>query len=434
MKKTFNGIFRDLYIVLIILAAWEILFEADLLFQSMRIALAAVTVILLLVIPYKTFIAPTISPSTPSHELGTRRTTPGGRPLPPNSNANNGSQVLPKTQKTTTSGRVGKLIYCRSEMQGWRANMEDAAAVDEFVGGGTDSSKDGVPGLKEWSFFAVFDGHGGAAVSRRLATELSTHFYEVCEEKYPKSIKLSPHDIKFAIGEAFARMDNSLRRSSVNGELDFVGSTAVVTIINATTIICANIGDSRAILSRHGTQIPLSNDHKPELPGEKQRIEKAGGSVSQIGPCNRIDGWGLNLSRAFGDFHYKQRTDLEPWEQKVSAEPEIQIVEMNPFTDTFFVLACDGVFELLKNQDVIDFVHENIKKKHNLDTIVEDLLNQCISPNLLVTQGKGGDNVSVVVVKLPGGEEMSDSDQPEVHIPSVRREENGNTARQRAVT
>lgn len=55
--------------------------------------------------------------------------------------------------------------------------MEDAACVDEFVNGL-------VPALKEWSFFGIFDGHGGYAVSRRLAAELSTHFYEVCEEKH----------------------------------------------------------------------------------------------------------------------------------------------------------------------------------------------------------------------------------------------------------
>lgn len=73
--------------------------------------------------------------------------------------------------------------------------MEDAACVDEFISGS-------VPGLKEWSFFAVFDGHGGSGVSRRLATDLSTHFYEVCEERHANAEKLAPTDIQYAIGEA----------------------------------------------------------------------------------------------------------------------------------------------------------------------------------------------------------------------------------------
>ena len=41
---------------------------------------------------------------------------------------------------------------------------------------------------------------------------------------------------------------------------------------------------------------------------------KAGGTVGVVGPCARIDGWGLNLSRALGDFHYKAREAWEPRE------------------------------------------------------------------------------------------------------------------------
>lgn len=370
-----NGILRDLYMVFLILALWELIFGHDLLFQPARVALVAITVVLLLAIPYRSF-------------TNTINGEPRRRPIAPV------GQGLPKMEKTTTNGTIRNLEYCRSEMQGWRPAMEDAACVDEFVNGF-------VPALKEWSFFGVFDGHGGAAVSRRLASELSTHFYEVCEEKHKHATSLTPENIKNAIGEAFARMDLSLRKSSPSGEFDFVGSTSIVVLVNATTMVCANVGDSRALLSRDGVCTPLSEDHKPEMPSERRRIEKAGGSVAQIGPCHRVDGWGLNLSRAFGDFHYKQRGDLEPWEQKVSAEPEIKILDLNPDLDNFFVLGCDGVFELLKNQDVIDFVSEALKSKMSLDLIVEDLLNQCISPNLLVTQGKGGDNVSAVVIKLP---------------------------------
>jgi len=41
----------------------------------------------------------------------------------------------------------------------------------------------------------------------------------------------------------------------------------------------ANIGDSRAVLCRGGQAIPLSEDHKPELTSEQNRIQKAGGFV-----------------------------------------------------------------------------------------------------------------------------------------------------------
>lgn len=65
-------------------------------------------------------------------------------------------------------------------------------------------------------------------------------------------------------------------------------------------IICANAGDSRAILSRGGKVVALSEDHKPDNYAEKKRIEAAGGFVEE----NRVNG-SLNLSRSLGDFEYK---------------------------------------------------------------------------------------------------------------------------------
>jgi len=52
------------------------------------------------------------------------------------------------------------------------------------------------------------------------------------------------------------------------------------------------------VLCRKGVCKELSQDHKPENPEEEARIRKAGGHVAAMGPCYRVDGWGLNLSRA----------------------------------------------------------------------------------------------------------------------------------------
>lgn len=67
-------------------------------------------------------------------------------------------------------------------------------------------------------------------------------------------------------------------------------------IVKGNEVIVANIGDSRCVLSRDGEAVDLSVDHKPEDEEELQRIEEAGGKVTQDG---RVNG-GLNLSRAFG--------------------------------------------------------------------------------------------------------------------------------------
>jgi len=81
----------------------------------------------------------------------------------------------------------------------------------------------------------------------------------------------------------------------------YTGCTACACIITETEIICANAGDSRCVLSDNGRAVELSIDHKPDLPTEKARIEKAGGFVED----NRVKGV-LNLSRSLGDLEYKQ--------------------------------------------------------------------------------------------------------------------------------
>ena len=82
------------------------------------------------------------------------------------------------------------------------------------------------------------------------------------------------------------------------------GCTACSVLITPTDLYVANAGDSRAVLAKKVegkvVGVELSVDHKPDLPEEKGRIEKAGGFVED----NRVKGV-LNLSRSLGDLEYK---------------------------------------------------------------------------------------------------------------------------------
>ena len=85
------------------------------------------------------------------------------------------------------------------------------------------------------------------------------------------------------------------------------GTTSCVILITENTIYCANAGDSRGVLCNDKKAFALSEDHKPDNQTEKQRIDAAGHMVED----SRVDG-NLALSRAFGDFQYKDNQRLTP--------------------------------------------------------------------------------------------------------------------------
>lgn len=102
------------------------------------------------------------------------------------------------------------------------------------------------------------------------------------------------------------------------------GTTACVVLVTKDKIYCSNSGDSRAVLCRDGKAIALSYDHKPQNTEETARIEKSGHFVED----DRVDG-NLALSRAIGDFQYKDKPSLKPEDQAVSCNPDITVHERN---------------------------------------------------------------------------------------------------------
>jgi len=195
-----------------------------------------------------------------------------------------------------------------------------------------------------------------------------------------------------------------------------VGCTAVCVMITDKHIVCANAGDSRAVLCRGGRAIALSCDHKPNCRTERRRIEEAGGVVKEVttGGGNgrtsrthyRVNG-DLNLSRAIGDLRHKTRTDLRADQQMVCSTPEIHAEAREP-DDEFVVLACDGVWDVKSNAQVCDTVREGLRAGKPLQLVIEELLDACLSPDPKVTQGLGADNMTCMVVMLGGVEAADD--------------------------
>eukprot|EP00927_Polykrikos_kofoidii_P041264 TRINITY_DN3518_c0_g2_i1.p1 TRINITY_DN3518_c0_g2~~TRINITY_DN3518_c0_g2_i1.p1 ORF type:complete len:652 (-),score=153.40 TRINITY_DN3518_c0_g2_i1:156-2051(-) len=194
------------------------------------------------------------------------------------------------------------------------------------------------------------------------------------------------------------------------------GCTAVVVMVvrspegEGPRLICANAGDSRAIVSRRGAVIALSEDHKPECAQEVARINKAGGYVQMNTPGGpRVMG-DLNLSRAFGDTRYKASENLPAKEQVVTAFPEVRTLPLKE-EDEFIVIGCDGIWETLSNQEAVNFVRprllerEDCSKPEVLSRTCAAICDRGLCPSMDATEnpgfdGHGCDNMTVVVVKL----------------------------------
>ncbi|CAD8105759.1 unnamed protein product [Paramecium sonneborni] len=204
-----------------------------------------------------------------------------------------------------------------------------------------------------YKFFGVCDGHGqyGHMVSNQIKQQLPKHLGRVLKET---------DDIESQISKAFGMTNKELCNSEIDTNLS--GSTTVSLLLTKDIIYSANVGDSRAIMCRFEDGwkiIELSHDHKPDDPQEKQRILEAGGRVEQqkdfngngIGPyrvwLSYIQAPGLAMTRSLGDKVGAQAG--------VIAEPEIKQFTISG-QDQFIVIASDGVWEYMSNQEVMSIV------------------------------------------------------------------------------
>ncbi|KAI1287634.1 putative protein phosphatase [Halotydeus destructor] len=170
------------------------------------------------------------------------------------------------------------------------------------------------------------------------------------------------------------------------------GCTAVVALLDGNELYVANAGDSRCVVSRSGEAIDMSIDHKPEDDIEQDRITRAGGQVTADG---RVNG-GLNLSRAIGDHAYKINSKLPLREQMITALPDIKKLTISP-SDEFMVLACDGIWNSLTSQQVVDYVRPKVRDNKPLSAICDDLFRACLAPNTH-GDGTGCDNMTCIIV------------------------------------
>ena len=227
-----------------------------------------------------------------------------------------------------------------------------------------------INGILDFNIFGVLDGHGedghyaSQFVTRYVISNIKNHpLLKKCEqakEIYQKII-FNGYQI---IANIFTQADIEIQKEKFNCKNS--GTTCVIVIQLEEKIICANTGDSRAILiyddniydnNLNNSKIcPLSYDCKPELPNERKRIYECGGTVERALDDNDEEGgpyrvWafgenypGLAMSRSIGDMDAK----------KIGVIPNPQIVEYTINNDSKYMLICsDGVWEFISNEEAM---------------------------------------------------------------------------------
>lgn len=210
----------------------------------------------------------------------------------------------------------------------------------------------------DFSIYGVFDGHG--AKGHDISDFVRTNF--------PKILVNSEHfhdDPLRALKDTYEQVQQMIEIQTKEGALvaTFSGSTVSVILHRHSDekIFVSHVGDSRCVLGRRGdtsqnlTAIPLTADHKPENPEEKERIEKNGGRVVFDGFTNhRVYAKGgaypgLNMSRALGDL-------MGYYDAGISAEPSLKEMQLKKGDDVL-MMCSDGVWEFLSDSEVWDIVH-----------------------------------------------------------------------------
>ncbi|MEW5311417.1 MAG: hypothetical protein WDW38_003133 [Sanguina aurantia] len=176
--------------------------------------------------------------------------------------------------------------------------------------------------------------------------------------------------------EAYESTDTQYMRQDCNSSRDD-GCTAVTALLVGQRLLVANVGDSRAVLCRAGKGVALSVDHKPNSKDERARIEGAGGVVVWAGTW-RVGGV-LAVSRAFGD---------RPLKRYVIATPHMRDEHLTP-DDEFLILASDGLWDVMSNQDSVALIRDVI----DVEKAAKRLTDEAFARG-------SADNISCVVVRF----------------------------------
>ena len=234
--------------------------------------------------------------------------------------------------------------------------------------------------IKNFNIFAIFDGHGfnGQIISEYLKENLVKKFTEHPKIKYLKNLsdiyaQLTNNRYQI-INEIFQETDYEILNNEKILDANLSGSTCILLLQIGDNIICANLGDSKAILVYEDNNITqlaadkdiykivkLSRDCTPHIKTEKMRILMDGGIIKKLdnNSNNELETLkifikdenipGLNITRSFGDKIGKSIGML--------SKPFINEYILNKSVK-YIVITSSGIWHLLKERELIEYGKE----------------------------------------------------------------------------
>ncbi|XP_068653374.1 probable protein phosphatase 2C 27 [Aristolochia californica] len=224
------------------------------------------------------------------------------------------------------------------------------------------------------SFYGVFDGHGGKGAADFVRDNLPKVIVEDAD---------FPLELEKVVTRSFISTD--AKTCSLQSTLSS-GTTALTAMIFGRSLLVANAGDCRAILSRRGVAIEMSKDHRPSYAKEERRIKSLGGYIDIDGYLNGE----LNVSRALGDWHIQGMKSETEIGGPLSAEPELKMMALTK-EDEFLIIGSDGVWDVFTNQNAVDFARRRLQEHNDVKRCCKEVGEEAIKRGSV-------DNLTVVMV------------------------------------
>ena len=253
-------------------------------------------------------------------------------------------------------------------------------------------------------FFAIYDGHGGKGCSSFLKENL-----------YKNITEFSSIGIKIGIDLAEEKFKTKIALNEKGKLVDQSGSCGIMLMIQGKKCIIANIGDSRLVIFRNKSILFKTTDHKPDSIIEKARIELSGGKLykaqsllpvyqngMKINAPWRVLPGRLSVSRTFGDIQAKDE-NFGGNKTAIIALPDINEIELDEKYN-FIVIGCDGIFDVLKNEELLECIQIVLKEKNITDFKNVDMHQLCGDFAAMIIKSAlakdSFDNVSCIVIAI----------------------------------